>query len=320
MKAVLLAAGIGKRLDPITKSIPKPMIKICGKPIIEYIINDLVKSDFNEICIVVGHESEQIKNYFNNYDDKIKISFVIQDEYKGTADATYCAKNFVKDDPFLLYLSDTLIPFKINSLIKKMIKVNEISILSSDNFANISISVGNILVKNDYLHQISEKSDKLISKLAWAGVAYFNNSSIFNFIENLSLSPRGEYDITEAMNLMLINNIKIRNYLSKEFIDCGTLNGLTHGLKHILNSHKSNSFLYDDVTILNPSYIGHNCLFGKNTIIGPNSSIENNVTLGDDVCIKNSIILDNSIIPSNTNISNSIISKNGILSKDDNIL
>ena len=145
-----------------------------------------------------------INGYFNNYDDKIKISFVIQDEYKGTADATYCAKNFVKDDPFLLYLSDTLIPFEINSLIKKMIKVNEISILSSDNFANISISVGNILVKNDYLHQISEKSDKLISKLAWAGVAYFNNSSIFNFIENLSLSPRGEYDITEAMNLMLI--------------------------------------------------------------------------------------------------------------------
>ena len=80
MKAVLLAAGIGKRLVPITKSVPKPMIKICGKPIIEYIVNDLVKSNFNEICMVVGHESYQIKDYFNNYYDNVEISFVIQEQ------------------------------------------------------------------------------------------------------------------------------------------------------------------------------------------------------------------------------------------------
>lgn len=320
MKAVLLAAGIGKRLDPITKYIPKPMINICGKPIIEYIVNDIVKSGFNEICIVVGHESEQIKNYFNNYDEKIKISFVIQDEYKGTAHATYCAKDFVKNDPFLLYLSDTLIPFEINFLLNKMIKLEEISILSSENFANVSMSVGNILVEKNYVHQISEKSSTLKSKLAWAGVAFFNDSSIFNIIKNLSLSTRGEYDITEAMDVMLKNNIKIRNYFCKEFIDCGTLNGLTKGLKYILNFNKRKSSFSDSLTTVNPCYIGQNCSFGKNVLLGPYSSIENNVSIGDNVEIKNSIILDNSIISSNNVISNSIISKNAIISKDDNIL
>ncbi len=320
MKAVLLAAGIGKRLDPITKSVPKPMIKICGKPIIEYIVNDLVKSNFNEICIVVGHESEQIKDHFNNYDDNVEISFVTQDEYKGTAHATYCAKDFVKNDSFLLYLSDTLIPFEINFLLSKMIKLEEISILSSENFANVSMSVGNILVEKNYVHQISEKSHTLKSKLAWAGVAFFNDSSIFNIIENLPLSSRGEYDITEAMNLMLKNNVKIRNYFCKEFIDCGTLDGLTKGLKHILNFNKTKLPFSDAITIMNPSYIGQNCSFGKNIFIGPYTSIENNVSLGDNVQIKNSIILDNSIISSNSIVSNSIISKNGIVSKDDIIL
>lgn len=320
MKVVLLAAGIGQRLDPITKSIPKPMIKICGKPIIEYIVNDLVKSNFNEICIIVGHESQQIKNYFDNYDNNIKISFVIQDEYKGTAHATYCAKNFVKNDPFLLYLSDTLIPFEINFLLNKMIESEEISILSSENFANIPISVGNILVENNYVCNISEKPDILKSKLAWAGVAFFNNSTIFNIIENLSLSPRGEYDITEAMNLMLKNNIKIRNYFCKEFIDCGTVNGLTKGLKYILNLDNHDSSSPYTITTVNPSYVGQNCSFGKNVLIGPYSSIENNVSLGDNVKIKNSIILDDSTVLSNKTISNSIISKNGIISKDDNIL
>lgn len=319
MKAVLLAAGIGKRLDPITKSIPKPMIKICGKPIIEYIINDLVRSNFNEICIVIGHESEQIKDYFHNDIADVKISFVYQDEYKGTANATYCAKDFVKNEPFLLYLSDTLIPNKINFLLNKMIKSDEISILSSEHFVNILQSVGNIYVRNNYVYQISEKSNESNSKLAWAGVAFFNDFSVFNFIEKIPISERGEYDVTEAMNLMLKNNIKIRNYYCKEFIDCGTLAGMTRGAKYILNSNQHMSFSKPTNTIA-PSYIGNNCIFGKNVIIGPYSSIENNVSVGDDVQIKNSIILDDSIIASHSIVTNSIVSKNGILSKDDNIL
>ena len=64
MKVVLLAAGIGQRLQPITDHIPKPMIKIAGKPILEYILEDLLNFGFNDFCIVVGHEANQIKNHF----------------------------------------------------------------------------------------------------------------------------------------------------------------------------------------------------------------------------------------------------------------
>ena len=64
MKAIILAAGVGKRLRPITNSIPKSMIKIRNKPILEYIVNDLVNFGFNEICVVIGHHGNQIKKYF----------------------------------------------------------------------------------------------------------------------------------------------------------------------------------------------------------------------------------------------------------------
>ena len=67
MKAILLAAGLGNRLLPITESIPKPMIKIADKPILEYILNDLITAGFDDFCIVVGHQANQIKNHFNSF-------------------------------------------------------------------------------------------------------------------------------------------------------------------------------------------------------------------------------------------------------------
>ena len=318
MKAVLLAAGIGTRLDPITKSIPKPMIKICGKPIIEYIVNDLVKSNFDEICIVVGYESEQIKNYFNNYDKNIKISFVTQDEYKGTAHATLCAKNFVGNDPFLLYLSDTLIPFDLQSFLSKIKHDNyDISILSSKVFLNDLSSVGNIIIKNGFVKEISEKSKNPKSELAWAGVAFINDSSIFDLIEKLSLSKNSEYDITEAMNLALKNNKNIKNYLCKKFIDCGTVLGLLNGLKFIIDT---TNFSKKSLQNKSLSYVDASCVLGKNIIIGPYTSVEKNVTIGDNVKITESILLENTVVPSNQIIDKSILSSYGEISINDNIL
>ena len=80
MKVILLAAGLGKRLEPVTSSLPKPMISVSGKPILEYIINDLKKSGFTDYCIVIGHLGEKIKKYFGNGAAfNIHISYVEQE-------------------------------------------------------------------------------------------------------------------------------------------------------------------------------------------------------------------------------------------------
>ena len=317
MKAILLAAGKGKRLEPITNFLPKSMIKICGKPLLEYIIDELSKFGFNDICIVVGHESNQIISYFNSLNKlDVKISFITQNEFKGTGHATLCAKNFVGNDQFLLYLSDTLIPFDLKNFLSE-IKNNkyDISILSSKVFLNDLTSVGNIMVENDYVKQISEKTTSPKSSLAWAGVAFFQDNSIFNFIEKLTLSTNNEYDITEAMNLALKENKIIKNHSCKKFIDCGTIKGLVDGLKFILDN-VCNSTKKPLIKSKMPSYVGMNCLFGKNVIIGPYVSIENNVIVGDNVKISESLVLDNVVIPSNKSINKSILSSYGEISQE----
>ena len=319
MKAVLLAAGMGKRLEPITNFLPKPMIKICGKPLIEYIVDELSESGFNDICMIVGHESDQITSYFDSLNKQnAKISFIIQDEFKGTAHATLCAKNFVGTDPFLLYLSDTLIPFDLQNFLSEIKNHKyDISILSSKVFLNDLTSLGNVLVENGFVKEISEKSKNPKSGLAWAGVAFFNGSSIFDFIKKLSLSENDEYDITEAMNLALKNNKNIKNYFCKKFIDCGTVKGLLDGLKFIIDAKNSSKQLIENKLL---SYVDTSCILGKNVIIGPYSSIENNVTVGDNVKISESILLENTIVSSNRTINKSILSSYGELSSNDNIL
>ena len=319
MKVVLLAAGIGKRLSPVTNYLPKPMIPIAGKPLLEYILVDLIDSGFDDICIVVGHEENHIKKYFNGWKkNDIKIVFVTQDKYIGTAHATLCAKNFVGNDKFLLYLSDTLIPFDLQSKLQEMkTDKNDISILSSQSFINDSGSVGNIIIENNFVKEISEKSKNPKSRLAWAGVAFIKDNSIFDFIKKLSLSDNSEYDITEAMNLALKNNKNIKNYLCEKFIDCGTVKGLLDGLKFIIDIINPSKQLIENKSF---SYVDTSCVLGKNVIIGPYTSIESNVILGDNVKISESIILDNVIVPPNRTITKSILSSHGEISSNDNIL
>jgi glucose-1-phosphate thymidylyltransferase len=318
MKAVLLAAGMGKRLEPITNFLPKPMIKICGKPLIEYIVDDLSDSGFNDICVIVGHESDQIISYFDTVKKQnVKISFITQDEFKGTAHASLCAKNFVGTDSFLLYLSDTLIPFDLQNFLSKIKHdKHDISILSSKVFLNDLTSVGNIIIENEFVKEISEKSKNPKSGLAWAGVAFFNDNSIFDFIRKLSLSENNEYDLTEAMNLALKNNKNIKNYLCKKFIDCGTIKGLLDGLKSIIDINTSKQLIENKSL----SYVDVSSTLGKNVIIGPYTSIEKNVTIGDNVKISESILLENTIVPSNRILNKSILSSYGEISSNDNIL
>jgi NDP-sugar pyrophosphorylase family protein len=307
LKVILLAAGLGKRLEPITSFMPKPMIPISGKPILEYIIDDLKKSGFTEFCLVIGHLGEKIRQYFGDGTKfNIKIYYVEQKTFSGTASATKLASFFVKGSPFLLYLADTIIPKNLGNYLHDMITSNsEISILSSQINSSEIGNVGNIEVENDYVSKITEKTLNSKSNLAWAGIAFFKNDFIFKMIEKLSPSQRGEFEITDAMNLVLDNNVNIGNFTCDGYVDAGTISGLLKLNKLILNLQQV--IPQNFCKIHSPVHIGNKSHIGKNVELGPFVSIGNNVTIGNNVQLENSLILNNSKIPSNQNISNSVI-------------
>jgi NDP-sugar pyrophosphorylase family protein len=108
MKAVILAAGEGKRLRPLTKERPKPLVEINGKPILEYTLAELPEK-IEEIIFVIGYKKEQIKDYFQKRENKREIKFIEQNDFKGTADALFqCEPLFKKDERFLVLNGDDL--------------------------------------------------------------------------------------------------------------------------------------------------------------------------------------------------------------------
>jgi NDP-sugar pyrophosphorylase family protein len=313
MKAVLLAAGFGNRLEPLTNSVPKPMITLCGKPIIKYLVDDLVKLGFTEICIVVGYLSEQIINYFNSQPHNATLTFVIQKQIQGTADALSQAKIFVGNDSFLLYLSDTFIPENFEKTMSKMISDDsDICILSSPVPDSKISSTGTIFLDNDTVLKILEKQEHSSSNIAWAGIAFFHDNTIFKKIQEQNILKNLE--ITEMFNHIIQNGKKIKNYLCSEFIDAGTPEGLFKVSKFILMKNFSSISNSSHSKLHGPIFISDSCHVGNNCEIGPFVTIEENCTLGDNLQISNCIIFPESQISSNGVIRNHIISKEGKLS------
>ena len=194
MKAVIIAAGMGKRLNPITSTIPKPMIPLGGKPLLEHSILSLREVGITEVLIIVGYKEEIIKDYFGGGLSKfnVKIEYATQLEHLGTAHAVNCAKDFVGDDEFFLMygdlLSDSYIYKKILETYKKSSCAGLISLCEVSNPQEYGIIS---LDHEAYVEKITEKPtlDLNLGNLANAGIFVFK-PTIFKAIELTELSIR----------------------------------------------------------------------------------------------------------------------------------
>ncbi|MCK4247960.1 MAG: NTP transferase domain-containing protein, partial [Methanomicrobia archaeon] len=197
MEALVLAAGLGTRLKPLTNSRSKLLIRIGGKTVIDYIIDSL--KDFDEICFIVNYEQERlrehIKQYLNLSSYNIKTRFIVQKEINGTASAISLSPY----DEFLcingdIFFETSLIP-RVLELYSEY-KTNIISVKKVEDPENYGV----IYKKgNDFL-KIREKEKNPSSNLANIGVYFFTNE-ILNAIIEIKKSQRNEYEITDALNL-----------------------------------------------------------------------------------------------------------------------
>jgi len=295
------------------------MIQICGKPILEYIISELTKLGFDELCIVIGENSYSISEYFGNGKNfGAKIQYMIQKNPHGTANALLYAAEFVKNDPFLVYLSDTIILPSLKKYLQNMVDdKSEISILSSKILESDFMQVGNIEVDSDMVTNFNEKSSLSKSNLGWAGLAFFKNNFIFQLIKELKPSFRGEYEIPDAINKSIKIKKFVRNHLCEKFIDSGTKAGLLQFTQHILKEHKPKSKTQvNSVHITETVYLGKDCLVGKDVKLGPFVSIGDSVEIQENTSINNSLIFDKQKIKANQIISNSILFNNEILKNE----
>jgi len=336
MKAVIIAAGKGKRLRPITSTIPKPMIPIGGKPLLEHSILCLKEVGVTEILIIVGYREELIKNYFGNGRNKfnVKIDYISQTEHLGTAHAVGFAKEFVGEDNFLLMYGDLLTDPKVYKEIVTIYEKDQNEGIISLFEVNHPQEYGIISLDSDgYMEKITEKPslDLNLGNLANAGIFVFN-PQIFEAIEKTKLSIRKEYEFTDSMGI-LINELggKIKGYIIQDLFwsDIGLPWHLLDANKFLLNNIKQNIkgkieenvqisgnvIIGENTLVRSGSYIIGPCSIGENSLIGPNAFIRPFTSIGDDCHIgmseiKNSLIFSNTAIPHFNYVGDSIICEN----------
>ena len=210
MKCVILAGGMATRMRPFASYIPKHMIGICGKPLLEYTLYSLRKNGIREVCIVVGYQKEIIMNYFRDGERfKMKISYFIQRETLGTAHALRVAESFVADEEaFFLIYGDTFISSKaILNMNEKYKETRASAILALAAVKNPE-RFGVAIIENDRIKHIIEKPSLPPSNIVCAG-AFILRPLVFEYIKKLAPSLRGEYELTEAIENIINDDLPV---------------------------------------------------------------------------------------------------------------
>ena len=203
MKGLILAAGLGTRLRPLTSLRPKPTISVANRPLIHYAVDNLLAVDVRDIGIVVSPETEgAIRDSLAPYGDRAQFSFVVQDPPEGLAHAVAAAHAFLRDDPFVMYLSDNLFEHGIEPFVDAFRPDEGVNAVLALVPVEDPRAFGVAEVKDGRVTDLVEKPEHPPSNLAIAGVYVFDGG-IHDAIEGLEPGAKGEYQITDAIQRLI---------------------------------------------------------------------------------------------------------------------
>jgi glucose-1-phosphate thymidylyltransferase len=317
VKALILAAGHGTRLKPLTHASPKHMLPIANKPLLQYIVEQVRDAGIKKLGIVVGFKKEQIMEYFGDgkrFD--LNITYIPQAERLGISHAIKTAKSFIGDDDFVVLLGDNLFLDPLSEMVKA----------HKEGGAEASIAIqevedptrfGVAVLDGDSVKRLVEKPKEPPSKMATAGI-YFLSKRVFDVIERQEPSARGEYEIPDSYQMLIDEGVKVHAIrIKRRWTDTGRKEDMLDANRSILSQMGQNKI--DSTVRLEGSDIIEPCIIGKGCVI-IGSRIGPHVSVADGCSITNSIISD-SIIGENTSIdlpekiSDSIIGKHCRLRK-----
>lgn len=308
MKGLILSGGHGVRLRPLTYSQQKQLIPVANKPILFYCIEDLINAGIHEIGIIVGPNKEQVMETVGTVAWDARIEFIIQDAPRGLAHAVKIARPFVGTDDFIMYLGDNLLKGGSVDFVKDFAESKvDASLLLTEVEDPTQYGVALVDEQKKVIVKLVEKPKNPPSNLSIVGI-YGLTSKIFEAIDHIQPSWRGELEITDALHWLIQNGYKVRyGMVNGWWKDTGKTEDILHANRLILDTiAEKNEGTTESSTINGPAVIG------KGTVIDGKTMITGPVIIGKDCTITASrigpyvAIGDGSKIVS-TEISDSIV-------------
>jgi UDP-N-acetylglucosamine diphosphorylase / glucose-1-phosphate thymidylyltransferase / UDP-N-acetylgalactosamine diphosphorylase / glucosamine-1-phosphate N-acetyltransferase / galactosamine-1-phosphate N-acetyltransferase len=219
-KAVILAAGKGTRMAQLTASRPKPMLEICGQPILEHIIVALRGAGIGEFVLITGYLAEVVENHFQTGEPLgVQIQYIRQQVQNGTGAAFHLAKEVVGQDPFFAGYGDIITSINnYRHLIQDFQKRPCDALLSLNWVEDPYRGAAVYMDENSFITNIIEKPPKGTSASHWNSAGLFVFSPlIFEYTAKLKPSARGEYEITDAIRAMITDKRQVRGFKLEGF-------------------------------------------------------------------------------------------------------
>jgi bifunctional UDP-N-acetylglucosamine pyrophosphorylase/glucosamine-1-phosphate N-acetyltransferase len=319
IKAALMAAGESTRMKPLSANMPKHLLPVAGRPLIFHTLEHLKESGIKEVLIIRGYHADMLRDGIDSQDwSPMAVSYITQDERKGTAHAATFAQEFAGDDDILLMNGDILAgPGAFEGLIKQH-KENEACDLTLSVLAIEDPSAyGIVIVKDGKAKNLVEKpaTDQQMSNLVNAGI-YAAGPALWDAIKKTKPSPRGEYEITDSIRMLIDKGTVGAFTIPSWWLDVGKPWDLLKANKLILDQAetridgaieegatiKGTAIVEPSATVLSGAYIQGPVYIGEESVVGPNCYIRAHTALCKKVKIGNAVEIKNSIIMDNTNV------------------
>ncbi|MBI1266623.1 MAG: NTP transferase domain-containing protein [Cryomorphaceae bacterium] len=314
MKIIVPMAGMGKRMRPHTLTVPKPLIPVAGKPIVQRLVEELAAispEPIDEVAYVVGRFGDAVEQNLIAIAESLGAKGTIhyQDEALGTAHAVLCARTALKGSVIVAF-ADTLFKAKLELDQSKdgVLWVQQLP--NPEQFGVVKLDGSGHIV--DFI----EKPKTFVSDLAMIGIYYFKSGEILEkelqFLIDNQIIKSGEYQLPDALKNMTEKGMVFVPGKVDDWMDCGNKNATVETNSRILDYHKNDADMRASDTVVENGMIIAPCFIGKgvkikNAIVGPH------VSIGAGCNIENSIV-KTSIIQENTHISDAHI-ENSMLGK-----
>ena len=335
MKGVILAAGLGTRLYPITENKPKHMIPIGGKPLILHLLAALKSNGINELILVVRHGENSTRNLLEDGGKfGLKIEYSTQEVPTGTASAVESAEELIGEEEFLVVYGDLLLKEELIHRLLKSFEEHGEMVLAAVPVKDVS-QYGLINSRGEKLMKVEEKPEGIGGEegnLANAGLYVFKKKEIFKAIKRTKKSCRGEYELTDAIKVLLSRGEQIRVVKGslKEWLDIGRPWDLLEANKRVLSDIETNisgevsgnasligkasisegAEIKPGTVVEGPAFIAEGAEVGPNCVIRPYTSLGKNVKVGNGCEIKNSLVMDGTKISHLSYVGDSVIGEN----------
>lgn len=335
MKALVLAGGTGSRLRPITYTCSKQLVPLANKPVLFYGLEAIASAGITEVGIIVGDTGPDIKAAIGDGSSLgINPTFIEQDQPRGLAHTVLIAREYLGDEPFVMYLGDNVVLGGINSFVEEfnsqdanaMVLLNKVDDPRQFGVAEIA--------EDGSLIRLVEKPQNPPSNLALVGV-YLFDPSIHEAVRAIEPSQRGELEITDAIQWLISNGKTVKQHtIDTPWIDTGKLQDLLEANRIVLDQiEESNEGTVDDAsriegrvviskgakiidsTVRGPVIIGENAVIER-SYVGPYSSIAANTEIVDSE-IEHSVLMDGACVHGVTRVVDSLMGRDARVVKDE---